>query len=37
MAYASGGAAPGVPALIIYDPHDAQHAYNMTIQALRGP
>lgn len=37
MAYASGGVASGVPALIVYDPHDAQHAYNMTIQALRGP
>ena len=37
MAYASGGAAAGVPALIVYDPHDAQHAFNMTIQVLRGP
>jgi len=37
MAYASGGAANGVPALIVYDPHDAQHVFNMTMQALRGP
>lgn len=34
MAYASGGGS-GVPALIVYDPQDAQRAYNMTTQVLR--
>ena len=35
MDYASGGRASGTPALIIYDPQDAQHAYNLTVQVLR--
>ena len=34
MDYASGGRATGAPALIIYDPHEAQHAYNLTVQVL---
>lgn len=34
MDYASGGRANGTPALIVYDPHDAQHAYNLTLQVL---
>jgi hypothetical protein len=34
MAYASGGAAAGAPALIVYDPYDAQHAFNITVQVL---
>jgi len=36
MAYASGSATPGAPALVVYDPYDAQHAFNMTLQVLRG-
>ena len=37
MDYASGGRAAGgeTPALIIYDPHEAQRAYNLTVQVLR--
>ena len=37
MSYASGGrgAASGSPALIVYDPLDAQHAYNLTTRVLR--
>ncbi len=34
MDYASGGRATGVPALIVYDPLDARHAYNLTVQVL---
>ncbi|HEY6826978.1 MAG TPA: hypothetical protein VI259_08970, partial [Gemmatimonadaceae bacterium] len=34
MDFASGGRATGAPALIIYDPHEAQHAYNLTVQVL---
>ena len=36
MDFASGGRATGAPALIIYDPHEAQHAYNLTVQVLSG-
>jgi hypothetical protein len=38
MNYASGGrgAAAGSPGLIVYDPQDAQHAYNLTMRVLRG-
>jgi hypothetical protein len=37
MRYASGGAEPNakVTALIVYDPQDAQHAYNTTMHVLR--
>jgi len=34
--YASGGAVGGSPTLIVYDPQDAQHAYNLTMRVLRG-
>ena len=34
MDYAFGGRPSGGAALIIYDPQDAQHAYNSTIRAL---
>jgi len=36
MDYASGGGASGVPALIIYDPLEAQHAYNLTMKVFAG-
>lgn len=37
MDYATGGRANGgsAPGLIVYDPHEAQHAYNLTVQVLR--
>jgi hypothetical protein len=35
MAYASGGGSAELPALIVYDPQDAQRAFNLTMQVLR--
>jgi hypothetical protein len=35
MGYASGGGVAGSPSLIVYDPQDAQHAYNLTMRVLR--
>jgi hypothetical protein len=35
MAYAAGGGSADVPALIVYDPQDAQRAFNLTMQVLR--
>ena len=34
MAYASGNASPGAPALIMYDRFDAQHSFNVAKQVL---